>query len=85
MTPKSALTHQEIAARAAAAYNAASDSYDAPSAWWSLVMGSGYRGTVDQLTPDARARVREQNLAYATEKGVSQIEANVIYAIARKP
>jgi ubiquinone/menaquinone biosynthesis C-methylase UbiE len=55
-----------------------------PDAWWSLVMGSGYRGTIDQLTDDARARVREDNLRYVASEGITAIEANVIYAIARK-
>jgi ubiquinone/menaquinone biosynthesis C-methylase UbiE len=57
----------------------------APTAWWALVMGSGYRGTVEQLTPDARARVREQNLEYAAAERVTQVETNVVYAVARKP
>jgi ubiquinone/menaquinone biosynthesis C-methylase UbiE len=56
-----------------------------PDAWWSLVMGSGYRGTIDRLTDDARARVREDNLRYLASAGITAIEANVIYAIARKP
>jgi ubiquinone/menaquinone biosynthesis C-methylase UbiE len=56
-----------------------------PVAWWSLVMGSGYRGTIDQLTDEARARVREDNLRYVASAGITAIEANVIYAVARKP
>jgi ubiquinone/menaquinone biosynthesis C-methylase UbiE len=55
-----------------------------PDAWWSLVMGSGYRGTIDQLTEEARERVREDNLRFVASKGITAIEANVIYAIARK-
>lgn len=56
-----------------------------PAAWWSLVMGSGYRGTIDQLTADERERVKEHNLRFLAAEGVDAIEANVIYAIARKP
>lgn len=56
-----------------------------PDAWWSLVMGSGYRGTIDQLTEEARERVRADNLSYLAAERVAAIEANVIYAIARKP
>lgn len=56
-----------------------------PDAWWSLVMGSGYRGTIDQLTDEARRRVREDNLRCLASEGITAIEANVIYAIARRP
>jgi ubiquinone/menaquinone biosynthesis C-methylase UbiE len=56
-----------------------------PAAWWSLVMGSGYRGTVEQLTPEARERVRAQNLRYLDSAHVTEVEANVVYAVSRKP
>ena len=56
-----------------------------PDAWWTLVMGSGYRGTVDQLSPESRDRVRLKNLGSVERSGVSEVEANVVYAIARKP
>jgi len=32
---------------------------NAPEDWWAMIMGSGYRGTVEQLAPDDRERVRE--------------------------
>jgi ubiquinone/menaquinone biosynthesis C-methylase UbiE len=57
---------------------------DTPSAWWALLMGSGYRGTLDQLTPDARERVKLHNLRYLVEEHVSHVEANVLYAVSRK-
>jgi SAM-dependent methyltransferase len=56
-----------------------------PSAWWSAVLGSGLRGTLDQLEPAARERVRVANLEYIHRTGVRDVEANVVYAIARKP
>ena len=55
-----------------------------PEAWWSAVLGSGYRGTVEQLDADAFARVREANDDYIRSSGISAVEANVVYAIARK-
>jgi ubiquinone/menaquinone biosynthesis C-methylase UbiE len=55
-----------------------------PEDWWTIVLGSGYRGTVEQLAPDARERVREANLKYLQEKRALSIEANVIFALARK-
>jgi SAM-dependent methyltransferase len=33
-----------------------------PEAWWSLVLGTGYRGTVEQLDAASRERVRQANL-----------------------
>ena len=55
-----------------------------PDAWWSAVLGSGYRGTIDQLDPEARQRVRDHNAAYIRTNGINEVEANVVYAIARK-
>jgi ubiquinone/menaquinone biosynthesis C-methylase UbiE len=54
-------------------------------AWWSAVLGSGYRGTVDQLDPAARERVRAANAEYIRREGVREVEANVVHAIATKP
>ena len=56
----------------------------APEAWWALVMGSGYRGTVEQLAPADRERVRAANLDYVRDSGVRSIETNVVYAVAVK-
>jgi ubiquinone/menaquinone biosynthesis C-methylase UbiE len=55
-----------------------------PEAWWAAVLGSGYRGTVDQLDPADRERVRTANMSYIRESGVRSVEANVVYAIAKK-
>lgn len=54
-----------------------------PDAWWAAVLGSGYRGTIDQLDPAQRERVREANLAFVRDSGLTAVEANVVYAIAR--
>ena len=56
-----------------------------PEAWWALLMGSGYRGTLEQLSHDARERVRAHNLRYLAESGITAVETNVLYAVARKP
>jgi ubiquinone/menaquinone biosynthesis C-methylase UbiE len=55
-----------------------------PEAWWAAVMGSGYRGTLDQLDAAARERVHAANLDFIRSAGISAVEANVVYAIARK-
>jgi len=56
-----------------------------PQAWWAAVLGSGYRGTVDQLDPQALERVRSANLEFVRNSGLTAVEANVVYAIADKP
>ena len=57
---------------------------DSPASWWDAVLGSGYRGTVDQLTAAEREQVREVNEKYIVESGVKRVEANVLYAVATK-
>ena len=52
--------------------------------WWALLMGSGYRATIDQLDEDGRERVRPANLEFVAQNGIAAIEANVLYAVARK-
>jgi len=54
-------------------------------ALWAGVMGSGYRGTVDQLSDDDREKVRNSILGYIRESGIRHVEANVVYGVAKKP
>ncbi len=55
-----------------------------PEEWWPMVLGTGYRGTTDQLDPDSREHVRRKNLDFIRQTGVTSVEANVIYAVATK-
>ena len=55
-----------------------------PEDWWTTVMGSGYRGTIDKLDPESQRRVRDLNLAFIEKTGVDGIQANVIYAVAHR-
>jgi ubiquinone/menaquinone biosynthesis C-methylase UbiE len=66
---------------------AVAETHPIPSAeaWWSAVLGTGYRGTIDQLEPAARERVRGANAEYIRRTGVREVEANVVYAVAIKP
>lgn len=52
--------------------------------WWALVLGSGYRGTLEQLSPADRTHVREACAAFARAERVRAVEANVVYAVALK-
>ena len=52
--------------------------------WWAIVLGSGYRGTVEQLNLAERQKVKEANLAFIRDEKISAIETNVLYALATK-
>jgi ubiquinone/menaquinone biosynthesis C-methylase UbiE len=52
--------------------------------WWTILLGSGYRGTIEQLNPSERERVRKANLAFIRDQKTSSIETNVLYALATK-
>ena len=56
-----------------------------PEDWWTIVLGSGYRGTVEQLGPEAAARVREASIAWVRDNAITGVETNAIYAVATKP
>jgi ubiquinone/menaquinone biosynthesis C-methylase UbiE len=54
-----------------------------PEDWWTIVLGSGFRWTVEQLGSDAE-QVRAINLAQIREGCIQAIETNAIFALARK-
>ena len=56
-----------------------------PEDWWSIVLGTGYRATVQQLDPAAAQRVRAASIAWLRQHEVRELQTNVIYARARKP
>ncbi len=53
-------------------------------AWWSLVLGSGYRWTVEQLSSEQREQVRRSTIDFMRQSAVRSVETNVLYAIATK-
>ena len=53
--------------------------------WWSIVLGTGYRNTVDQLEPAGAGVVRDHCTRRLTVERVRRIETNVIYARSQKP
>ncbi|HTG52264.1 MAG TPA: methyltransferase domain-containing protein [Candidatus Tectomicrobia bacterium] len=52
--------------------------------WWAIVLGSGYRGTIEQLTQAEQDKVKEANLAFIRNENISAVETNVLYARATK-
>jgi hypothetical protein len=55
-----------------------------PADWWAMVLGTGYRGTVEQLDAEARTKVRRDCLDFIHAAGVRKAEANVVYAVGTK-
>ena len=55
-----------------------------PEAWWAAVLGTGSRGTLEQLEAKAREHVRTANLGYIRDSGIRSVEVNVVYAVATK-
>jgi hypothetical protein len=55
-----------------------------PEAWWAAILGSGYRGTVEQLSPTDRDQVHTANLDYIRSSGIASAETNVVFAVATK-
>jgi ubiquinone/menaquinone biosynthesis C-methylase UbiE len=52
--------------------------------WSTIVLGSGYRGTIEQLNASERERVKDANLAFIRGAKISAIETNALYALATK-
>jgi ubiquinone/menaquinone biosynthesis C-methylase UbiE len=63
---------------------AGTHSISSPEAWWAAVLGSGFRGTLEQMDADARERVRVANSTYIRASSIRSVEANVLYALATK-
>jgi ubiquinone/menaquinone biosynthesis C-methylase UbiE len=55
-----------------------------PEDFWTIALGSGYRGTIDQLDSAACERVRQATLAALRAHDVHEVETNAIAAIATK-
>ena len=55
-----------------------------PEDWWTIVLGSGARGRVEQMDPLHVARVRGETVGWLRDNDVRELETNVIYAVATK-
>ena len=72
------LTQAEIVAETG------SQPVNSPEDWWAMILGSGYRGTVEQLSAEDRERVRLANFDFISQTPVRSVEANVVYGVAVK-
>jgi 2-polyprenyl-3-methyl-5-hydroxy-6-metoxy-1,4-benzoquinol methylase len=55
-----------------------------PQDWWTIVLGSGLRGTVDAMDGATAARIQDQTVGWVRDHAVTSIQTNVIYALATK-
>lgn len=61
-----------------------SQTVNGPDDWWAMVNGTGYRGTLEQLSPADRERVQAENFEFIRSREISSVETNVVYATAIK-
>jgi hypothetical protein len=55
-----------------------------PEDWCPMVLRTGYRGTIEQMSDEDQALVKRECLEFIGSSAVSSVEANVVYAIATK-
>ncbi|MGR9087283.1 MAG: class I SAM-dependent methyltransferase [Gammaproteobacteria bacterium] len=55
-----------------------------PEDWWKMLLGSGYRGTIEQMKPETVEYVRQANLAFIANARIQEVQVNVVYAVAEK-
>ena len=52
--------------------------------WWTIALGSGLRWTIEQMGPEAAAKVKADNVDWLQENKINSVETNAIYAIGTK-
>jgi ubiquinone/menaquinone biosynthesis C-methylase UbiE len=58
---------------------------DEPGQFWDVVLGSGYRATIDLLDPGQQERVRGRLLRELRSAGVTSLRTDVVYGTAQRP
>jgi len=58
---------------------------DRPDSFWDIVLGSGYRATVDALAPEQRGRVRTRLLSELRSRCITALRTDVVFGTARSP
>jgi ubiquinone/menaquinone biosynthesis C-methylase UbiE len=52
--------------------------------WWIIALGSGLRWAIEQMGPQAAARMKADNVRWLEQNKVDRLETNAIYAVASK-
>lgn len=58
---------------------------DRPEDFWDIVLGSGFRGTVDALRPEQSGAVRHHVLTILRSRAVTKLRVDVVFGTATKP
>jgi SAM-dependent methyltransferase len=58
---------------------------DRPDSFWDVVLGSGYRGTVDALSQEQRAHVQERVLGELRSRNVTALRTDTVFGTAERP
>ena len=53
--------------------------------WWTIALGSGLRWAIEQMGPEASARIKTDNVNWLNENKIDRLETNAIYAVGQKP
>jgi ubiquinone/menaquinone biosynthesis C-methylase UbiE len=56
-----------------------------PGDFWDVVLGSGYRATVDDLTGEQRETLRERILLALQARSITTLRTDVVFATAHRP
>jgi SAM-dependent methyltransferase len=56
-----------------------------PDRFWDIVLGTGYRATVDALSQEQRDRVRGWLLSELRSRAVTTVRTDVVFGTARRP
>ena len=59
--------------------------FEHPDSFWDIVLGSGYRATVNALSPAQGDRLRTGLLAELRSREISVVRTDVVYGIASRP
>jgi len=55
-----------------------------PEDWWTVVMGSGLRSTMDAMDAETATRIHDRSVNWLRDNAIESIETNVIYGVAIK-
>jgi ubiquinone/menaquinone biosynthesis C-methylase UbiE len=58
---------------------------DSPDKFWDIVLGSGYRATIDALSQDQRSQVRRRLLSELRSRDLTTIRTDVVFGTANRP
>ena len=58
---------------------------DSPEQFWDVVLGSGYRATVDALSQDQRDLLRDRVLGALRSRQVTALRTDVVFGTAVRP